>query len=162
MKMLQYIVIISTCLSCVFFLAGCAKRLTSQTASVPSQLEKAKLELKDQTVLVEIADDPAEQEQGLSDRETLGSDGMLFVFAHAGTPAFWMKQMLFDLDFIWIKDGKVVEITQNVPKPMPNQSASSLTIYRPQQPVDQMLEVPAGFAQQHLIEVGDRAVLVGD
>src|SRR3990167_10190204 len=47
-------------------------------------------------ITVEIADDPNEQSQGLSGRESLAPDsGMLFVFPQPTMPGFWMKDMKF-------------------------------------------------------------------
>jgi uncharacterized membrane protein (UPF0127 family) len=68
--------------------------------------------------------------------------------------------MRFNLDFIWISDGKVSEITQNVEKPpTPDTPVSELIIYSSADPVDMMLEVEAGFTQSHNIQVGDSVKL---
>lgn len=61
---------------------------------------------------VEIADDPAEQSQGLMFREKLAaSAGMLFVYPRPGAPVFWMKNTLIPLDMLFIgPDGTVAHI----------------------------------------------------
>ena len=68
---------------------------------------------------VEIADDAAERAQGLSGRDPLPEDGgMLFVYQEPVVPGFWMRQMRFPLDFVWIgEDCEVVDVTPNVPAP---------------------------------------------
>ena len=50
--------------------------------------------------------------QGLSGRESLAADaGMLFVFEAERRPGFWMREMQFPLDFIWISaEGVVVNV----------------------------------------------------
>ena len=47
------------------------------------------------------------------------------------------------------------EITSNVAAPAPNTPDSQLQIYQPDQNIDYVLEVNAGFAMKNLIKVGD-------
>lgn len=116
--------------------------------------------IDDQQVTVEIADTPAKQQQGLSDRSELGSDGMLFPFGSLQRPSFWMKGMQFDLDFIWIAGGEVGEIMTDIPKPLPNTPLNQLPTYQPDDPVDAMVEMEAGKAVELGIEVGDKVHFV--
>lgn len=106
-------------------------------------------------VKVELARQPAELLQGLSGRESIGLDqGMLFLFDRAEAHRFWMKDMLFPLDFVWINDGQVVEITSNVPPPIPGGSRPAILI--PREFVKQVLEVNGGWVASHDIGVGDK------
>jgi uncharacterized membrane protein (UPF0127 family) len=68
------------------------------------------------TVYAEVVDTPKSREQGLSGRSGLGEDeAMLFVFEHPGKYGFWMKDMLFAIDIVWIsEDGTVVHIERNI------------------------------------------------
>lgn len=112
--------------------------------------------VKDTTVNVRLAKTPVEQEQGLSGVANLAADeGMLFVFPSASRTPFWMKDMLIPLDFIWIKDGKVTQIHKNVAFPAEGTPNEKLSLYVPNDPVDSVLEVNAGFADLHNILVGD-------
>lgn len=108
---------------------------------------------------VEIVSTPESITQGLSGRDQLGAEGMLFVFNQPGIYSFWMKQMRFDLDLIWIRSGKIVAITPNVPKPEDNTPDSALPSYESPQIVDMVLEVPAGFAQKSNLVVGSQFIL---
>ena len=102
---------------------------------------------------MEIKDTSEERKQGLSNRKHLPKDqGVLFIFDQPAQHSFWMKNMLFDLDFIWIKNNKVVDITENVPAPKNNQPPVSL---KPKSPVNKVLEVNAGFIQKHHIKIND-------
>jgi uncharacterized membrane protein (UPF0127 family) len=102
---------------------------------------------------IEIAQTAEERSKGLSGKQSMSDDrGMLFVFETAGIYGFWMKDMHFPLDFIWIKDGIVVEISKNVPV----ENDSDLTIYKPNQPIDSVLEVNAGWADKNEIKIGDK------
>ena len=106
---------------------------------------------------VEIADDPQERTQGLSGRESLAQNaGMLFVYPEPLVPAFWMPDMRFPLDFVWIgEDCAVADVTPDVPAPAPSTPHSELPTYTPAAPVRYNLEVNAGAAARHGIAVGD-------
>ena len=112
----------------------------------------------DEAVLTaDLAIRPEIQALGLSGREGLDTDtGMLFVYDTAQQPSFWMKDMKFALDFIWIYQGRVVEIFSNVPQ---SDNNLDLAIYRPSQIIDMVLEVEAGYAEANKIEVGDGVVV---
>lgn len=105
-------------------------------------------------IQVEIADTPEKRAQGLSGREMLGvSQGMLFPMDESQVYAFWMKDMRFPLDIIWIRDGRVVDISESVPAPKAGELPASV---RPREPVNYVLEVNAGFVEKKGISVGDR------
>ena len=106
---------------------------------------------------VQIVDDQRSRAQGLSGRKELGSDeGMLFVFEDQGLHSFWMRGMEFPLDFVWIRDGRVVGIESNAP---PDNSADP-KIYFPPEPVDNVLEINAGMANISNLKVGDEVYLL--
>jgi len=110
--------------------------------------------IDDVKVKVEIADEPIEMSKGLSNRKNLDENhGMLFVFSTPGQPAFWMKDMEFSIDIIWIKDDTVVDIAPNLPVV----AAEFLSTYSPKEPANYVLEVNAGFAAEHGIKIGDKA-----
>lgn len=134
-----------------FFLVGLLT-LGSIVWMNSKKTDKQKIIIKDQPLLVEIADTPQKRKRGLSYRKSLNKDeGMLFVFEEPGIYGFSMKGMRFGLDFIWIKDQRIVAITSNV-EPEQDQA---LKIYYPPQPIDMVLEVNAGWAEENRIEIGD-------
>ena len=99
----------------------------------------------------QVANSPSEQHQGLSGTESLvDNEGMLFIYDSALIPSYWMKGMLFSLDFIWLNEGYIVDLTENVAPENP-----PTTYYSPSSPVDQVLEVNAGFIEKHSLSVGD-------
>ena len=75
------------------------------------KLTVSNLELK-----VETASTRKAQTQGLSGRKFLSQDrGMLFVFASESEHCFWMKDMNFALDIIWMDaNGKITNIKENI------------------------------------------------
>ncbi len=114
------------------------------------------LTIKDQKLTVDVADTAAKRSKGLGGRASLSdTEGMLFVFDKSERHRFWMKGMQIPLDFIWIEEGKVVEVTKNIPAPVAGTADAELPIYQPAVPVRQMLEVSAGFADRYQIQPGD-------
>lgn len=120
------------------------------TSSLPTIL------VKDKQVSVRIVQTPEEITKGLGGTEKLEeNEGMLFIFPSQNIhPSFWMKDMVIDIDIIWIDDGKVVDISHNVPA-MPGTPESDLPLYTPSQNIDYVLEVPAGFSNKNNIQIGD-------
>ena len=105
---------------------------------------------------VEIADTIEKHATGLSGRNELEKGrGMLFVFDQPIIPGFWMKGMKFPLDIVWISNGKVIGLEENLP---PDHTLSPAT-YSPPKPVDMVLEINAGASEESKINVGDKTVL---
>lgn len=108
----------------------------------------------DQAYTVEIAATPEEQALGLSNRDDLDANsGMLFPFMPPHSASFWMKDMRFPIDIVWIAGGKVVGVEKNTPPPQPGAETRSLPTYESPQPVDYVLELKAG--QSQFFKVGD-------
>lgn len=112
--------------------------------------------LPDRSVLTaQVADSEEERRVGLSGRaEPLGeNEAMLFVLDGPSRPAFWMTDMSFPIDIVWIDGGQIVGIERDVPVPDPWQS--TIPTYSPPRPVDRVLEANAGFAAAHGLAEGD-------
>jgi uncharacterized membrane protein (UPF0127 family) len=109
-------------------------------------------------VSVEIADSPSEWEQGLMFREKLNDDsGMLFVGDKETTLVFWMKNMKFALDLIFISTNKkVVDIKQNFQPCM----VENCPDYSSKTPARYVLEVRAGFIEKNKISIGDSVAFI--
>ena len=108
------------------------------------------------TFSVTIADEGDAWAQGLSGRSGLAKDeGMLFVFPNAAERDFWMKDMQFAIDIVWLRDGIVRGITRNA-QPQPGVPEPELLRYPSPGAVDAVLEVAAGEAAD--IEIGDVVV----
>ncbi len=102
-------------------------------------------------VSVEIADSPEERRVGLSDHIFLDPDrGMLFMLDGLSRPAFWMKDMKFPIDIVWLRDGIVVGIEPS----MPVSTDMNPPSVRPNGDINQVLEVNAGFALKHDLKPG--------
>lgn len=123
----------------------------------PKEPRLIKLFLKDQELVVEIADTHLSRSKGLMYREQLNENaGMLFIFEKPGKHSFWMWDTKISLDMIWIDSNKqVVYIQPNVP-PCTESLKSRCTIYKPDQNALYVLEVNSGFVNEFNVQIGDR------
>ncbi len=136
--------------------------------AAPSYNYSHKLRVGGQILLVEVVSDSKKMAEGLSGRNSMEQNqGMLFNFGDnaEADPGFWMQDMKFNLDFIWIEKNKIVGITADVAAPLPNAdgklpSIDSLPIYYSPSPVSWVLEVNAGWAKKYNIKLGDEASLL--
>lgn len=105
-------------------------------------------------IFVTKATTTAEITRGLSGQTSLPpQSGMLFIFQSEDFYRFWMPNMRFSLDIIWIgADKKVVDISKNVP---PLLDIANPVFYSPRVPARYVLEVNAGFSDAHNINPGD-------
>lgn len=124
----------------------------------------ATVRIREAVVTVDIANSAKEQQLGLGGRLLLkNGEGMLFVFAEPGQKGFWMKQMHFPIDIVWIFQGKIVDIAPEVPAPAhPDTPESELPRYYPRLPADMVLEVPAGYAIANGWKIGDPVLIQFD
>ncbi len=110
------------------------------------------IRLGSETFFVDIAETNRDRSAGLSGRKSIGQNqGMLFVFNQESKYPFWMKGMLFPIDFIWIKNNKIVEFTKNA---IPNEGIVP-KIYMPESPVNMVLEIASGGVDIHKLKIGD-------
>lgn len=121
-----------------------------------SKKGKVQLSVKTLNLDVTVAQSSSLRQKGLSKREFLPlTEGMLFVFEKTGRYSFWMKDMKFAIDIIWIDEAnKIVQITKNVP-PEPRKKDSQLTVYKPDSEILYVLEINAGLSDFNNLEVGD-------
>src|SRR5258706_3224612 len=121
--------------------AACTK---TQTAAGCPQPYQDKLQVASTPLCVQIVSSIADEATGLGGRDSMSADqGMLFKFtAKDPKPGFWMKDMRFDLDLIWINNGRIIGITKNVPAPKDPQhnQEDQLTNYFPPSAVNEVLE----------------------
>ena len=111
--------------------------------------------LDDIPMQVDIADNDAELQKGLSGRKSLPETrGLLMVFDEPDYHGIWMKDMLFPIDVVWIsEDLKIVEITRNrTPDSYPR-------VFYPPSPVRYVLETNVGYTNTFGVNVGDGVVL---
>lgn len=127
----------------------------------PTPISSKQISVGSVRLSVELADSASKRKKGLGGRDSLDEgSGMLFVFQSPVKSAFWMKGVKFSLDMIWIKENTVVDIIKNAQAPAEDVLDSDLPRYVPNQPIDMVLEVNAGFVDKHGIKIGDKLEIV--
>ena len=109
----------------------------------------------DRAISVTIADTDYLRELGLSGTKNLEKNtGKLFIFDHPGLYSFWMKDMQYPLDIVWIdQSGIVVGITPHIaPETYPKS-------FLPPSPVLYVLEINSDEAQSDGLVVGAKIQL---
>ncbi len=119
----------------------------------PAAQSSPRVTIQGQRIEVELARSKAEQSLGLGERDSLAWDrGMLFLYEGSGFYSFWMKGMRFDIDIVWIRDDRIVDISHQV-RHDPGGTGDRV---RPRELVNVVLEVPAGYAASHGWRPGSR------
>lgn len=97
-----------------------------------------------------VADNHLSRTRGLSGMslESLANraDGMLFLFSDYDERTFWMKNMQFPLDIIWLRDGKVMKIERDIAPLDENDNINFM--HSSPFLVNQVIELPAGRANE--------------
>lgn len=117
----------------------------------PKGTETKFIKINEAEFLVQIADEPHEYQRGLSGRDSLGeNEGMLFVFEKPDFHSFWMKDMKFSIDIVWIDENlKVIGVEPELsPQSFPK-------TFAPPRPVRYVLEIKSGAAEEKNIKIGD-------
>lgn len=120
---------------------------------LPSFGNNEKAIINNQTFNLEIADEDKEKQIGLSGRKSLPQNkGLLFIFNKSDYYSFWMKNMLFPIDLIFINEDKVVSVYENLKPPS---SEDNLSIIQPEEPANMVLEINSGLSKKYNIKKGD-------
>ena len=109
------------------------------------------IEIDGTVIRAEIVDTIPTRTKGLMFRDTLPENqGMLFVFESEDRYGFWMENMNFPIDIIWIdKNNRVVDIVKNAEPCRP-----ICQTYTPKDNAKFVLEINANLADQLNIEEG--------
>ncbi len=110
-----------------------------------------KIKINDLEFSVEIVSNVQERMKGLSGRSGLCENcGMLFIFDKVDQYGFWMKDMNFDIDILWIKNGEIAYIEKGVSHETPE------VVYNPNVESAMVLELDSRTVEEFRIEVGDK------
>jgi uncharacterized protein len=136
----------------VFFLVGVLLVSTKpQRNSCPPEYDDIKI--GNAAFSLECSISAEERTKGLSGRKNLPEDtGLLFVFERPGLHRFWMKDMNFPIDILWLDENKrIVHIEKDVPP------ESYPEYFVPTADSKYVLELNAGQVQKNNIKLGDIA-----
>jgi len=167
-KTFLLLLVFLTAVITIFFYTARTEIVEIAQVTVPPSSQKARViaweqlrDLKDDAkvevrvggarVIAEVMRSDAKRQQGLSGREALADGaGMLFIFDREEAHSFWNKDMKFPIDVLWLARGEAVGVS-----PLPVYDGRSPAIITAPAPADVVLEVKAGFAQEHEIMVGN-------
>ena len=109
------------------------------------------IKIANQLIKVDLAITQGEQKKGLSIKKIIGeNEGMLFVFPKLSINNFWMKDMVFPIDIIWInEDMKIIYIEKNV------KIDTYPQIFGPKIYSKYVLEVNSGFSEKNNLKEND-------
>lgn len=151
-KFKNIFVLIVVVIVATFFVLVIENKFFSNILNKNTDLYNTKhLKIAGQTLEVKLATNPYEREQGLSGRISIKeNEGMLFVFPTPGKYNFWMKEMNFPIDIIWLdRDFHIIYIKKNIP---PSSYPES---FGPEKDSMYVLEVLAGFSEKNNLHLGD-------
>lgn len=113
------------------------------------------VKIDDMNITALLALTPEEQSSGLAIKETMKeNEGMLFVFDTPKKYSFWMKDMKFPIDIIWLNSNKkIVHIEDRLEPclfllPCPSYTPNTDSLY--------VLEVVSNFTNKHDIRIGEQ------
>lgn len=110
------------------------------------------MEVGGKTFTLEVAGTSEQMQRGLMFRTELPGDrGMLFPFEPARRVHFWMKNTRIPLDMVFIRDGRIVNITHQA-QPC---TGDPCRYYPSVVPVDRVIELPGGTAEALSLQLGD-------
>ncbi|MEL4895665.1 DUF192 domain-containing protein [Crocosphaera sp. Alani8] len=152
---------ISLILLITLFLVGCSpstqakypQDVTQEITENGQQLPiSATFTIEETLIELEVAKTPEQQQMGLMYRQSLEENrGMIFVFDQLRPVRFWMKNVNISLDMIFLADGRVKAVIDNVPPC----SVDPCPTYGPENLVNQVIELRGGRAEELGIEPGD-------
>ncbi len=134
----------------IFFIIFLIRFLEGRKNS-PNFSYNSHIKIGNTKLYVEIADTEEKRTLGLGGRKNLPQNaGMLFSFKIPAKYSFWMKDMNFPLDIIWVSENKkITAISKNI---SPNTYPSS---FSPSEVVKYVVEVNARWAENNKINAGD-------
>jgi len=107
---------------------------------------------------VETASSYYLQLKGLSGKKSLeDNQGMIFIYPDYQIRNFWMKDMNFPIDVLWIKDDTITGLQKNIQIFDKNGKVSK---FISPNPTNYVLELSAGFINKNNIKVGDKIKLI--
>lgn len=117
--------------------------------------KKSTLAINGHEFEIEIARTLDQKEKGLSNKPSLPQNkGMLFIFDKPDIYDFWMKEMKFPLDIIWISKNKIITIADNL-QPTMETDLNKIPRFKSVLPADMVLEVNAGTVKKYSFKLGD-------
>lgn len=109
-----------------------------------------------------IAKTNKEKEVGLSEKNSIDNDqGMIFVFDKPDFYSFWMRNMKFSIDIIFVNKNRIVTISPDANPSTDPSKTENLTIYKPEDPADTIIEIKGGLSSSYGFKKGQEVKIEG-
>lgn len=139
----------------IFILAGIITAIiyvSRPNASIFKETQTAKIENK--TFNLAIVTTEKEKQIGLSTQKSINNNqAMLFLFDTPSYYSFWMKDMKFPIDILFINKDKIVDIYTNL---KPFKENETPIIVTPKESSDKVLEIKAGLSEKYNFKKGSK------
>jgi len=114
------------------------------------------LQIGDKTYEIFLTENEEDMKKGLAAFDDIkDSQGMLFEFEVEDFHSFWMKDMKFDIDIIFLdKEMKVVHIFENVRKDT-YKNQNDYKIFIPKLKSKYVIEIKSGEVKKNKLKLGD-------
>ncbi|HLC94247.1 MAG TPA: DUF192 domain-containing protein [Patescibacteria group bacterium] len=143
-------IFISFCIIFLFFLSFLSLNRYRVIISPLKEYKIIGVKIKNKSFTLFIADSEEKKNKGLSQLSKIkDTEGMLFTFSKPDYYFFWMKDMQFSLDFIFMNGNTVVAVLNNVEPGTYPQAFSSPYLF------DKAIELSAGQVKRLDLQVGE-------
>lgn len=143
-------IFISFCIIFLFFLSFLALNRYRSIISPLNGYKTTKVKIKNESFTLFIADSEEKRNKGLSQLSKIkDTEGMLFTFSKLDYYFFWMKDMQFPLDFIFVNRNTVVSVLNNIEPGTYPQAFSSPYLF------DKAIELSAGQVKDLNLQPGE-------
>ncbi|HZC88191.1 MAG TPA: DUF192 domain-containing protein [Nitrososphaera sp.] len=125
---------------------------TNSSLSTNNGYQQVNVTVNHVKLVADIASNEEQMTKGLAVKDHLNeNEAMLFVFTTPGNHGFWMKDMKFPIDIIWMNANKTVVHIEHSLNPC---TPISCPIYQPNSDSLYVLETVAGFANRYNVTEG--------
>lgn len=143
----------------IFLIGGIIFFRFNPFSSTQTKNQNHTVSIDNHVFAVTIAQTDDEKHIGLSKRTSLpDNEGMLFPFQKPDYYQFWMKNMQFPLDIIYIHNNKIVTIVNDLPAPK-GTANNNPPRFVPVEPAETVLEINAGLSKKYNFKVGDSVTI---
>jgi uncharacterized membrane protein (UPF0127 family) len=105
---------------------------------------------------VAVVKDPRATAKGLGGHCLQPAHGMVFSFDRAEPRQFWMKDCVVPLDMLFVENGKIIQIEENVPNVPLSTPSSQIPQRACETPCSTVIELLGGTCHLVGIQVQDR------
>ena len=160
LKNLYIIIALLILLSVLSFILSQKKILEANPVKKYSTLcgayENKPILIGDKKIFAYIADNVCKKTTGLSgSSQLLDDEGMLFIFDRPGNYGFWMKDMNYSIDIVWIGEDLTILGLEKDLKP-----GTYPEVFGQKYTSKYVLELPSGISDKNNIKVGDKIIFL--